>query len=422
MAAHRAAVRQLPLFAVLVPGVTMHTTGLAREPIGRLYEGDRLAAALRDARARTLAIYSHLDLAALQVPCLPIVNPPLWELAHIAWFQEFWCLRHSPNAAGAVRGSILPQADALFDSTHVPHGTRWHLPYPAAHVLFVFMEDTLDATLEALARAPLDERYFFELALLHEDMHGEALLMTLQALALPAPPIPGLEVAFNPTERRDVSFEGGEFLLGTPPGAGRFVFDNEKWAHPVRVGPFAMASALATQGDFTGFVDEGGYGRRELWTDSGWAWREHQGAQAPAHWRRGSSHWAVRRFDRWLPMEPNSPMVHVTLHEAEAYCRWAGRRLPTEAEWEFAAGGGSGLDQLLEGAWQWTSSIFEPYPGFQADPYEEYSAPWFGTHQVLRGGSFATRPRLAHNRFRNFYLPGRGDVFAGFRTCAVDER
>ena len=375
---------------------------------------------MRDARARTLAIYAHLDLASLEVPCLPIVNPPLWELAHIAWFQEFWCSRYSPRAAGAVRDSILKPADALFDSANVPHESRWHLAYPAPRVLLGFMADTLDATLQALAHSRAEERYFFELALLHEDMHGEALLMTLQALELPAPPIPGLEGAYPPRKTRDVRFEGGEFLMGTQPGAGHFVFDNEKWAHAARVAPFMIAGALATQGDFASFVDDGGYGRRDLWSAAGWAWRELQGAQAPSHWRRGSSQWAVRRFDRWVPLDPDSPMIHVTLHEAEAYCRWAGRRLPTEAEWEFAAGTGGGLDQLFEGAWEWTSSIFEPYPGFQADPYKEYSAPWFGTHQVLRGGSFATRPRLAHHRFRNFYLPGRGDVFAGFRTCAID--
>ncbi len=377
---------------------------------------------MRDARARTLAIYSHLDLPSLEGPCLPIVNPPLWELAHIAWFQEFWCLRHSPAAGGPVRASILAEADALFDSSSVPHDSRWHLPYPSPRGLFGFMEDTLDATLKALARSPADDRYFFELALLHEDMHGEALLMTLQTLELPAPPIPGLKIAYPPRRTHDVRFEGGEFLMGTKPGSDRFVFDNEKWAHPARVGAFSIASALVTQGEFAGFVADGGYSRRVLWTDAGWGWREYEGAQAPRHWRRGDSHWSVRRFDRWLPLEPDSPMVHVTLHEAEAYCRWAHRRLPTEAEWEFAAGSDSGLDQLLDSAWQWTSSSFEPYPGFQADPYKEYSEPWFRTHQVLRGGSFATRTRLVHAGYRNFYLPGRGDVFAGFRTCALDER
>src|SRR5476649_440777 len=164
----------------------MHTTGLA-EPIGSLYEGDglndgeRLAQALRATRARTLAIYGHLDLGGLQVPCLPIVNPPLWELAHVAWFQEFWCSRR--GAASAA--SILEGADALFDSSAVPHDSRWTLAYPSMEALASYMNDTLDATLGSL-RGAEDGLYFFQLALLHEDMHGEALLMTLQTLGLPA--------------------------------------------------------------------------------------------------------------------------------------------------------------------------------------------------------------------------------------------
>src|SRR5688572_4997939 len=229
MSAHRAAVRQLPLFSVRVPGVTMHTTGLA-EPIGRLYEGERLAEALRDARRRTLALYGHLDLEALRVPRLTIVNPPIWELAHVAWFQEVWCLRYSRGVHARVHPSIYPFADKLFDSSMVPHATRWDLELPTTAGVRAYMANTLDRTLQALAQVPeAGERYFFELALLHEDMHGEAFLMTLQTLGLPAPDLPGLAPAKARLPRRDVAFQGGRFLMGSPPDCAHFVFDNEKW-------------------------------------------------------------------------------------------------------------------------------------------------------------------------------------------------
>ena len=397
----------------------MQTTGLDTEPIGRLYEGEQLGAALRDARARTLGCYAHLDLAALEVPCIPIVNLPLWELAHIAWFQEYWCLRYARAEGGPVRASMEPRADALFDSARVPHRSRWQLDYPPQGALRAYIDDTHEATLGALA-AGRGERYFFELALLHEDMHGEALLMTLQTLALPAPDIAGLAPP-APAEgaARDVALEGGEFEMGTRPDAARFVFDNEKWAHAVRVDPFAIADAPTTQGEFAAFVDDGGYGRRDLWTDAGWAWRQREGRIAPRHWRREGGRWMQRRFDRWLPLDPAAPMIHLAQHEALAYCRWAKRRLPTEAEWEFAALEGA-IAKSPGAAWEWTSTPFAPYPGFAADPYKEYSEPWFHSHFVLRGGSFATRRRLVHERFRNFYLPERDDAFAGMRTCAVE--
>ena len=432
----------------------MQTTGLASEAIGGLYEGD-LEADLREARRRTLAIYAHLDLARLDVPCIPIVNPPLWELAHIAWFQERWCLRYSERGLGP---SMLEGSDSLFDSGTVPHDTRWHLPYPPERTLRAYMADTLDATLAALARVPHGARYFFALALLHEDMHGEALLMTLQALGLPAPSLGASDPPPAwPSATHDVHLAGGEIELGTRRDARGFVFDNEKWAHRVRVAPFAISTLPVTQGEFAAFVEEGGYARREWWDEEGWSWRMREGRIAPRNWRRDVDTWSVRRFDRWIALDPFAPMVHVTLHEARAWCRWAGRRLPTEAEWEFAARNGtddrypwgdepvrdapaldyrhsgpssalpdaarsrSGLRLLLGGVWEWTATAFAPYPGFRADPYREYSEPWFHTHHALRGGSFATRSRLVHNRFRNFYLPHRDDVFAGFRTCAVGE-
>jgi iron(II)-dependent oxidoreductase len=413
----------------------MHTTGLA-EPISGLYEGARLGEALADARRRTLAIYGHLDLAALEVPRIALVNPPLWELAHIAWFQEFWCLRHAPaRGKGAFRESMLARADALFDSSTVPHATRWSPGYPPLASIFGYLRDSLDATLEASRHASDADRYYFKLALLHEDMHGEALLMTLQTLGLPAPAIAEEPPPSQARPARDIQFAGGEFLQGT--SDGEFTFDNERHAHGVKVAPFAMADAPVTQGAFAAFVDDT------------------KGA-APRYWKREGGGWYARRFDRWAAIDEHAPMIHVSLPEALAYCEWAGRRLPTEAEWEFAARNGgaqdrfpwgdaplnggnfdlrhrgpsaavadsapsrSGLRQLLGGVWEWTSSAFAPYPGFTPGPYREYSEPWFHTHFVLRGGSFATRARVVHNRFRNFYLAERGDPFAGFRSCALE--
>ena len=380
----------------------MHTTGLASEPIGRLYEGGELAAALRDARARTLAIYGRLDLESVRFPLLPIVNPALWELSHIAWFQEYWCSRYSPEKGAAVRPSVLPHADAFFDSAKVPHDSRWHLPYPPAQHLRRYMDDTLEATLERLANASDEMRYFFELALLHEDMHGEALLMTLQTLGLPAPALAQVEgPARVAGPSRDVRFAGGEFRMGSDGRDARFVWDNEKGAHEVQVAPFAMASRPVTQGEYAQFVDRGG--------------------PTPSHWRRGQGGYEVRRFDRWVPLDPGLPVMHVTLPDAVAYCKHVGRRLPTEAEWEFAAVHDRGeLERMIGGVWEWTSTPFRPYPGFRPDPYKEYSEPWFGNHGVIRGGSFFTRPRLVHARFRNFYMPERADVFVGMRTCAVE--
>jgi iron(II)-dependent oxidoreductase len=253
-----------------------------------------------------------------------------------------------------------------------------------------------------------------------------------------------------------VRFEGGILEQGTARGEASFVFDNEKWAHPVKVAAFAMRASPVTQGEFRAFVDDDGYDRRDLWTVEGWAWRESVDASAPVYWKREGDLWRVRRFERFVEVDDAAPMVHLCLHEALAFCRWADRRLPTESEWEFAARNGaddrypwgdepptrgdtldlrcmgpslsavepgaskSGMRLMLGGVWEWTSTPFAPYPGFAPDPYRDYSEPWFGSHYVLRGGCFATRARLVHNRFRNFYLPHRADVFAGLRTCAKE--
>jgi iron(II)-dependent oxidoreductase len=245
-----------------------------------------------------------------------------------------------------------------------------------------------------------------------------------------------------------------------------FVFDNEKWAHPVEIAPFRIARAPVSNAEFLAFVTEGGYRRRALWSDAGWHWRERAGAEHPLYWSRQHNGWMVRRFDRMEPLRPHCPVIHVNWYEAEAWCRWAGRRLPTEGDWEAAAatepgpnGGLAGckrrhpwgdeaasprhanLDgnalgvvdvgafaegdsawgcrQMLGNVWEWTASTFEPFPGFAPDVYEDYSAPWFGTRKVLRGGAWATRSRMISNMYRNFFTPDRRDVMAGFRSCAL---
>ncbi len=436
-----------------------------------------LAAALRDARDYTLGLYAHLTEAQQHFPQIGIVNPPRWEIGHIGWFQEFWCRRFSPDdPVGARTPSRIAHADALWNSSTVPHATRWNLPLPEWPALRAYLDATLADTLEALAPSRDDDRYFFELALYHEDMHAEALLMTLQSLALPAP-VQFAEVRTNPSPARgstarlpppageervgvrgDLEVPGGEFTLGTARGTDerRFVFDNEKWAHVVRVTSFAIARCCVTNAEFAVFVGDGGYTRPEFWSDAGRAWLATAARTAPAYWRRDGGTWQARRFDRWRALDADAPVQHVSWYEAEAYCRWSGRRLPTEAEWECAARAGLSADaddrpwptpvgnanldavvgapvaadafahaqsnhpaQMLGNVWEWTATPFAAYPGFAADPYADYSAPWFGDHHVLRGGSWATRSRLVHHRFRNFYRPERHDPFVGFRTCAT---
>ncbi len=196
------------------------------------------------------------------------------------------------------------------------------------------------------------------------------------------------------------------------------MFDNEKWAHPVELPAYAISRSPVSNAEFHAFVDDGGYARRELWSDAGWAMREQLALGHPRYWRQEAGAWQLRRFDCWLPLPEQAPVMHVSAHEAEAYCRWAKRRLPSEAEWEQAARM-SGEFEYGQ-AWEWTSSTFLPYPGFATDPYKEYSAPWFtGEYRVLRGGSLVTPHRLLRPTWRNFYKPERADLFCGFRTCAA---
>jgi iron(II)-dependent oxidoreductase len=290
-------------------------------------------------------------------------------------------------------------------------------------------------------------------------MHAEAFHYMRQTLRYPEPALErhaSIDIVGAPADG-DAAVSGGVFRLGAEPGTG-FVFDNEKWAHEVEVPPFQISRRPVINEEFAQFAREGGYERREFWSDDGWKWKERSLANSPRYWAKQDGLWLERRFDRLQPLVPDLPVMHVNWHEAQAYCRYAKRRLPAEAEWELAAchlgkvkprfpwgdalpdatranldtGGRmpagalpdsdseTGCRQMIGNVWEWTESVFQPYPGFVCDPYQDYSSPWFGTHRVLRGGSFATTARLIRNTWRNFFTPERNDIFAGFRTCALN--
>ena len=386
----------------------------------------QLADALQASRNYTLALFdafaAHgLDVTA-RVPHLKIINPPLWELGHLAWFAEWFILREamSTHPAAAQRPSLLSKGDDWFDSNLVPHRTRWTLDLPPAGALKTYCREVLDRVLDKLSReAGTDEAlYPYRLALAHEDMHGEALLYTLQTLALAPPAAAAFDMA-APARAGDIGYPGGSIVLGSA-AQGGFVFDNEKPAFSSYVAPFRMDAALVTNAQFMDFVDDAGYQNGQYWSAAGNAWLMGQERSSPRYWQRDgdAAQWRTVRFGRPATLALAEPVRHVSLFEAQAYCAWAGRRLPLEAEWEYAAT--SGLPGMRWGdLWEWTASPFEPYPGFTPDRYGEYSQPWFMTHQVLRGASAATPFRLRSPRFRNFYMPERDDIFVGFRTCAL---
>jgi iron(II)-dependent oxidoreductase len=416
-----------------------------------------LAGWVRDGCERTLDLVADLDDEQLIGPLLPTVNPLLWEIGHLAWFQEKFVLRQACSQT-----SILGYGDALYDSGAIPHDTRWRLVLPSRKETTEYMRLVADRVAAEVARPDATDvvHHFARYSVHHYDMHTEALTYTRQTLGLPAPTLPGLTAALPDAAAGglpgDAELSGGQFVLGAL-RADPFVYDNEKWAHPVTIAPFAIAKAPVTQGEFAAFVDDGGYADSRLWSDGG-AWLATTGATHPLYWSGGRGEWRRRHFDAWVDLEPHLPVSHVCWWEADAYCRWAGRRLPAEAEWEFAATGGltpkpvypwggaapeaghavtdwrslgavdvaacaagdspSGCRQMIGGVWEWTASDFTAYPNFERDAYHENSEQFFGERKVLRGGAWATRGRLLRCTLRNYFTPDRRDVMAGFRTCA----
>ncbi len=374
-----------------------------------------LHAALDDSRAHLLALYAGLPPALWQkVPYEKIINPPRWEIGHVAWFAERWCLRR--RGGGFAPSRFLDNPDRWYDSSNVAHATRWTLDLPDLAATCAYLAAVLDATHAALDAETADP-YFFRLALYHEDMHCEALHYTLQTLGVP-PPADTRVLRGPPVlgEGGELHFPGGEVEIGSRRDTA-FVFDNEKWAHAVRLPPFAIDRRPVNNAEFLAFVEDGGYERPEGWSAAGRQWLAESDRKAPRYWRRGAKGWERRAFDAWIPLAPDEPALHISAFEAEAWCRRAGRRLPAEAEWEGAARTFCAAFQPWGQVWQWTASPFAPYAEFTPDPYEDYSRPWFHSHRAVRGGSFATPSRLLDPVFRNFYEPHRDDIFVGFRSA-----
>ena len=414
------------------------TAGQIDSPLMRSSGKELLALALMDARNHTLHLVAQyqkaLERVNYVVPQGESVNPPLWELGHIGWFQEWWIARNLQRALGTRcepahtrLASIEPNADRWWNSSQVAHNTRWQLDLPSANSIRAYLLDTLESTLDLLEKADEtdDALYFYRLCLFHEDMHSEALVYMAQTLGIAFDK--DMVQAFTPapmTVREPLLIPACTWQLGS--GHEGFSFDNERLQHSVQVPEFEIDAQPVTWAQYVEFVDDDGYDREELWRLEGWQWLQKlasaEGRRAPRYVDQiGVASGAVMqtRFGTARRMHGSQPALHVTWFEADAWCRWAGRRLPFEVEWEVAAHIAAKRGFLWGNVWEWTGSTFRGFEGFKPHPYQDYSQPWFDTHKVLRGASFATRARMKSPKYRNFYLPERDDMFCGFRSCAV---
>jgi gamma-glutamyl hercynylcysteine S-oxide synthase len=423
---------------------------------------EHYATLLGEARERTLWLVEPLPVEELERVHSPLLSPLVWDLGHIAAFEDLWLCQQAGGLA-----PLRPDLSDVYDATLTPRANRGELAYLRHDEALEFMTAVRERALEVLDRADLSagggrltaHGFVWAMLVQHEHQHNETMLQTLSLAApgvfvprprpLPAPP-PGLR---GPDM---VRVEGGPCLLGRD-GDG-FTYDNERPCHEVDVETFEIDRLPVTNRAYMEFVERGGYERREWWSDEGWAWRSSEGVERPLYWTAGGE---TRAFDRIAPLDPSLPVMHVSWHEADAYARSVGKRLPTEAEWEKAASWDAAagvqrtfpwgddppsqrlanLDQtgfgparagaypagvspcgalgMVGDAWEWTASDFTGYPGFESFPYGEYSEIFFGPdYKVLKGGSWATRPSVARASFRNWDYPVRRQIFSGFRCAA----
>ncbi|WP_144820559.1 selenoneine synthase SenA [Marinobacter piscensis] len=442
----------------------------------------RLLAELELARTRTAQLIHSLSDAQLEVPYHPGVNPPLWEMGHAAFFYEVFVFNLLDGTP-----SYNPAMDELWDSFHVKHQDRWRRDlFPGRDETLAYFNTVYDRVAERIRNHELSDRalYLYRYAIFHQNMHIESLIWCRQTVGYPAPsdfkgdrPAPGEAVD------GDVHIPAGRWLIGMPGESDAFAtedfaFDAEKPRFEIELPEYAISRTLVSNREFQAFVDDGGYQRPELWSFGGRQWLQTEkdvslvhgvagpqmrAPEHPLYWRWHGGEWQERVFNQWLALNPDAPVTHLSYWEAEAWCHWAGRRLPTEYEWEVAALGNRpgetfrrypwgnalpdpsrvdmsgrsmarnpvhdypagdspfGCRQMLGTVWEWTSNQFLPYDGFKVDMYPFMSTLQFGDHKVSRGGSCATSSSLIRGTYRQAYLPGRNDVYTGFRTCALPE-
>ena len=426
-----------------------------------------IAHQLSEARGRTLLLIEPLTDEELRAQQDPLMSPILWDLGHIAHFEELWLTR---NLDGPVEFVEMP---GLFNPFEHPRSERGALRLPSIAECLEIMAEIRGRVLDRLERSDWDTSnallrgaYVYHMVLQHEYQHNETMLQTLQLKrGRPYTPAqtftPPAHVPGPNTPGGMVRFPGGSVDTGTDDRS--VAYDNERPRHMVELSPFWIDRNAVTNAEFEAFVAAGTYSTREYWSEAGWEWLKESGAEAPMYWYRQDGRWYSRSMDRVGPIQSSHPVCHVCYHEAEAFARFSGKRLPTEFEWEAAASWDAisrsklgypwgeqtpskylaNLDQLSFGTapvgsyplnisplgcygmigdvWEWTSSDFRAYPDFESFPYPEYSEAFFGNeYKVLRGGSWATRPGAIRNTFRNWDYPVRRQIFSGFR-CARDD-
>jgi iron(II)-dependent oxidoreductase len=421
-----------------------------------------VAGELEAARNRSIGLLDPLSDEDQTRQHSPIMSPLVWDLAHVGNYEELWLLRAVAHASPMMN----PEVDNLYDAFQHARADRAKLAILGPAEARRYIGDVRSRVLDTLDRVAFDEEqrllsrgYVYGMVAQHEQQHDETMVATIGLMeggAYPAAEKPA--PAGRPLPTREVRVPGGTFTMGTD--LDPWAFDNESPAHPVTLAPYWIDTAPVDNASFLAFVEAGGYGEPSLWTGAGWAWRQKAGLEHPQFWRPEGGGWSRRRYGRTEELPLDEPVQHVCWYEADAYARWAGKRLPTEEEWEMAASwdaaagrklrfpwgddppdatranlgqerfrpapvgaypagvSPSGCHQMIGDVWEWTASDFMPYPGFGSFPYREYSEVFFGAdYKVLRGGSWATHPVAIRNTFRNWDWPSRRQIFSGFR-CA----
>lgn len=434
---------------------------------------------LKNSQQKIVALTNTLTDAQLSLPYHKGANPPLWEIGHSAFFFELFILNALDNA-----DMYDPSMNPVWDSFNIDHEDRWNPGViPSKESTLEYIDTTYKAILARIEENELSQQdlYLYKYSIFHQNMHVESLIWSRQTYGYK-------KMDFNPGENEstpaganqpslgDAEIPAGRYLIGMPADSENFAtddfaFDNEKPRFEVELDSFKISKTLVSNREFLEFIEDGGYEKKELWSWSGQKWlknehnfgippeRQMLRPKHPVHWKQENGQWLERYFDQWQAINPDYPVMHVSFFEAEAFCNWADRRLPTEYEWEAAALGNKkgqdfrkfpwgntmdagkadldgtyvahvpvtayadgesvfGCRQMIGTAWEWTSSQYLPYDGFKIDMYPYMSTLQFGYHKVTKGGSCATSSIIPRGTYRQAYLPNRTDVFVGFRTCA----